>query len=190
MQSPPRGGVRMEILNGDSESRGLSHRRAGFRYNQSMPKPAHDLQLHRPNILVADMERALGVYRDVLGFQVNFLLDALDVAPEMFGLPHDTKMRMAFLSEGKGAFGSLALSEAEGVERQSSGPPYPFCIIIEVQEGLLAGMLEQLRALGLDVGTAYELEQPDRTDVTFTDYDGHRVTLFELHPKRKRSAPA
>jgi catechol 2,3-dioxygenase-like lactoylglutathione lyase family enzyme len=150
-----------------------------------MPKPAHDLQVHRSNILVADMERALSVYRDILGLQVNFLLDALDVAPEMFGLPHGTKMRMAFLSEGKGAFGSLAISEAPGIERPPAQAPFPFCIIIEVREGRLTGMLEQLRAQGLDVGNAYELAQPDRTDVTFTDYDGHRITLFELHPKKK-----
>ena len=155
-------------------------------YNKVMPKPAHDLQLHRPNILVADMERALRVYRDILGFQVNFLLDALDVAPEMFGLPHSTKMRMAFISEGKGVFGSLALTEAQGVAIPPPQPPYPFCIIIEVKEGRLAGILDQLRAEGLQVGTAYELAQPDRTDVTITDHDGHRVVLFELHPKKKQ----
>jgi catechol 2,3-dioxygenase-like lactoylglutathione lyase family enzyme len=151
-----------------------------------MPKPAHDLQVHRANILVSDMERALTVYRDILGLQVNFLLDALDVAPEMFGLPLDTKMRMAFLSEGKGAFGSLAISEAPGIERPPAQAPYPFCIIIEIYEGKLAGMLEQLREAGLEVGNAYELQQPDRTDVTFTDHDGHRITLFELHPKKKK----
>jgi catechol 2,3-dioxygenase-like lactoylglutathione lyase family enzyme len=150
-----------------------------------MPKPAHDLQLHRPNILVADMERALRVYRDILGFRVNFLLDALDVAPEMFGLPLDTKMRMAFISEGKGAFGSLALSEAQGVAIPAPQPPYPACIIIEVKEGRLAGILDQLRAEGLPVGTPYELSQPDRTDVTISDHDGHRLTLFELHAKKQ-----
>ena len=150
-----------------------------------MPKPAHDLKLHRPNILVADMERSLRVYRDILGFQVNFLLDALDVAPEMFGLPKGTKMRMAFVSEGKGAFGSLAISEVQGVELPPAQPPYPSCIIIEVKEGRLAGILDQVRAEGLPVGEAYELAQPDRTDVTISDHDGHRVVLFELHPKKK-----
>jgi len=152
-----------------------------------MPKPAHDLQVHRTNILVADMERSLRMYRDILGFQVNFLLDALDVAPEMFGLPKETRMRMAFISEGKGAFGSLAISEVQGIDIPPAQPPYPFCIIIEVKEGRLAGILDQLRAAGLPVGEAYELTKPDRTDVTVTDPDGHRVTLFELHPKKRKS---
>lgn len=50
-----------------------------------MPEPAHDLLLHRANILVADMERALRVYRDILGFRVDFLLDSLGVAPRCSG---------------------------------------------------------------------------------------------------------
>ena len=151
-----------------------------------MPKPRHDLQFHRTNILVADMNRALRVYRDIIGFKVDFLLDALDVATEMFGLPEHINARMAFLSEGSGAFGSLALTEAPGLELQPAGPPYAFCSIIEVREGRLQPMLDELRAEGCQVGTAYELQQPDRTDVTITDHDGNRVVLFELHPKKKR----
>lgn len=152
-----------------------------------VPKPRHDLRLHRPNLLVADMDRALSVYRDILGFEVDFLLDALDVAPEMFGLPLDTKMRMAFLSEGRGAFGSLALSEATGMTLPRRDPPWPAAIIIELQEGRLARSIEQLRGTGLQVGNAYHLDNPTRTDISFTDHDGHRIVLFELHSKKRRS---
>ena len=52
------------------------------------------------------------VHRDIRGFKVHFFLDALDVAPGMFGLPKVTSMRMAFISEGKGAFGSGKGGEA------------------------------------------------------------------------------
>ena len=151
-----------------------------------MKKPEHQLEVHRPNILVADMERSLRIYRDIIGFKVNFLLDALDVAYEMFGLPHGSKLRMAFISEGKGAFGSLALTAAEGVELPRRQAPFNTCIIIELVEGRLQGVLEQLRAEGCEIGTAYELEQPTRTDVTVTDPDGHRLVLFEIHSKPKR----
>jgi catechol 2,3-dioxygenase-like lactoylglutathione lyase family enzyme len=151
-----------------------------------MKKAEHELEVHRPNILVADMERALRVYRDILGFKVNFLLDALDVAYEMFGLPREAKLRMAFVSEGKGAFGSLALTEARGVSLPRRSAPYNTCIIIEIKEGRLGGILEQLRAEGCEIGTAYELEQPTRTDVTVTDPDGNRLVLFEIHPRPKR----
>ena len=150
-----------------------------------MPKPRHDLRLHRPNILVSDMDRALGIYRDIIGFEVDFLMDALDVAPEIFGLAPDTKMRIAFLSEGRGAFGSLAISEAANQELPVREPPYACAIIIELEEGRLTGVLEQLREVGLAIGQAYELDNPRRTDISFTDHDGHRVVLFELHTKRR-----
>ena len=155
-----------------------------------MPKPRHDLQLHRPNILIADMDRALSIYRDILGFKVDFLLDALDVAPEMFGLPPATKMRMAFVSEGRGAFGSLALSEAKGIDLPIRSAPYASATIIELREGLLAATLEKLKAAGLEVGRAYELDNPPRTDVSFTDHDGHRIVLFEIHSRKKKSRGA
>ena len=98
-----------------------------------MPKPAYDLQLHRPNILVADMERALGLYRDILGFKVDFLLDALDVATEMFALPADVKARMAFLSEGKGVFGSACfIRKAFTISFRPflTAPPHLFSVAI------------------------------------------------------------
>ena len=153
-----------------------------------MPKPQYDLQVHRPNVLVSDMDRALRIYRDILGFKVNFLLDALDVATDMFGLPPDTKMRMAFLSEGKGTFGSLAISEARGIVIPKREPPFQACVIIELKEGRLPAVVEQLRAEGCEMGKAFELEQPTRTDIAFTDPFGNRVVIFEIHP-RKKDAP-
>ncbi len=29
-------------------------------------------KIHRPNLLVADLERSLRIYRDILGFQVTY----------------------------------------------------------------------------------------------------------------------
>jgi hypothetical protein len=51
----------------------------------------------------------------------------------------------------------------------------------------LAGILDQLRAEGLPVGEAYELAQPDRTDVTISDHDGHRVSFDTSARSRERA---
>ena len=59
--------------------------------NICMPEPAHDLKLHRPNILVADMDRALNLYRDILGFKVDFLMDSMGVAFDIFQLPESAR---------------------------------------------------------------------------------------------------
>ena len=149
--------------------------------NGFLPQSEYALQLHRPNILVSDMDRALRVYRDILGFQVNFLLDSMGVAYDIFALDPQAKLRMAFISEGRGAFGSLALTEATGVDLPERALPYASAIIIELAEGRLAGVVEQLKGEGLEVGMPHELDKPPRTDISFTDHDGHRVVLFEIH---------
>jgi hypothetical protein len=153
-----------------------------------MPKkPDHDIDVQRAHLLVADFERAMRVYRDVLGFKVNFLMDALPRVPwEMFELPEHARCRVAFLSEGKGVFGTLAMTEVTGIELPRATPPYRCTIIIEVREGLLFPMVEKLKALGLDVGSPLRLDGPPRTDISFSDFDGNRILLFEVYPREKR----
>jgi len=151
-----------------------------------MPKPSYDLQVHRPHLLVHDMERALGVYRDILGFRVNFLVDSLDVSYPMFDLDRKAKCRTAFLSEGRGAFGSLAMTEARGVDLPKRQVPYGAVVIIEVREGRLAEIVEKIRGLGLPNHPPMDLDNPPRTDWSFTDFDGHRIVVFEIHPKPRR----
>ncbi len=151
-----------------------------------MPKPLYDLQVHRSHLLVSDMDRALTVYRDVLGFKVNFLVDSLDVTYPMFDLDPQARCQTAFISEGRGSFGSLALTEAKGVELPKRGPPHACVIIVEVKEGRLPEIRERIQALGLPNHPPMELDNPPRTDWSFTDFDGHRVVVFEIHPKPKR----
>ncbi len=153
-----------------------------------MPKkPGHDIDVQRPHILVADFERAMRVYRDILGLRVNFFVDALPRVPwEMFGLPPEARCRVGFLSEGKGVFGSLAVTEAKGVELSKPMPPYRCTIIIEVREGLLFPMVDKLRAEGLEVGEPLRLDGPPRTDISFSDHDGNRVLIFEVYPREKK----
>ena len=151
-----------------------------------MPKPQYDLQVHRSHLLVSDMERALTIYRDILGFSVNFLVDSLNVTYPMFDLDLRARCRTAFISEGRGAFGSLAMTEARGVELPRRETPHAFAIIVEVKAGRLLEIVAKVRALGLPNHDPMELDNPPRTDWSFTDYDGHRVVVFEIHPKSKR----
>jgi len=151
-----------------------------------MPKPQYDLLVHRSHLLVSDMERALTVYRDILGFKVNFLVDSLGVTYPMFDLDKSAKCRTAFISEGRGAFGSLAMTEARGVELPKRQAPHAFVVIIEVKEGRLPEIREKINALGLENHEPMELDNPPRTDWSFTDYDGHRIVVFEIHPRPKR----
>ena len=64
--------------------------------------------------------------------------------------------------------------------------PHAFVVIIEVKEGRLPEIREKINALGLENHEPMELDNPPRTDWSFTDFDGHRIVLFEIHPKKKR----
>jgi len=59
---------------------------------------------HRSNFLVADLDRALQIYRDILGFQINVVLPVQEheFMQPIFGLPAEAEMRIAFLSGPKG----------------------------------------------------------------------------------------
>lgn len=152
-----------------------------------LKNPEHNLEVERPHILVADFERAMRVYRDILGFRVDFFMDALARVPwEMFCLPPEARCRVGFLSEGKGVFGNLAVTEATGIELPRPTPPYRCSIIIQVRSGLLFPMVEKLKAEGLEVGEPLTLDGPPRTDVSFSDHDGNRILIFEVYPREKK----
>jgi hypothetical protein len=78
------------------------------------------------------------------------------------------------------------MTEVTGIELPRATPPYRCTIIIEVREGLLFPMVEKLKALGLDVGSPLRLDGPPRTDISFSDFDGNRILLFEVYPREKR----
>jgi catechol 2,3-dioxygenase-like lactoylglutathione lyase family enzyme len=151
-----------------------------------MSKRKIDLKVHRPNILVSDLERSFSIYRDILGFRVNKVADALGVAYHMFGCdPETTKIRMSFLGDSKSPFGAIALTEVKGVELPKPQAPYPTNIIIEVGLDVIEEKVAKLRAAGLYVSEPYVILElpPARTDYVVIDPDGHRIVLFALHTR-------
>jgi catechol 2,3-dioxygenase-like lactoylglutathione lyase family enzyme len=160
---------------------------------QNTPGPAAksdgpNLIVHRPNLLVADLDRALTVYRDILGFRVNVVLplakDSYMYA--LFNVDPKATMRLAFLGTGPGQFGALGLTEAKGVDlAPREGDMYYESVIIEVKQGLTE-VIERLRDAGLEMGEPRDLDGPPRTDFAFTDFDGHRIVVFQLRKKLKQ----
>jgi catechol 2,3-dioxygenase-like lactoylglutathione lyase family enzyme len=137
---------------------------------------------HRSNFVVADLDRALRIYRDILGFQVNVVLPVQEHAfmRTIFGLPEQAQMRIAFLSGKKGEFGHIGLTEVKGIDMQSNrGGPYPSVLILEVQREL-EPLHEKIMKEGSDVSRIFDLKMPDRREFIFTDYDGNRVLIMRL----------
>ncbi len=98
-----------------------------------------DPYVHRSNFIVGDLDRALRIYRDILGFKVNVVLPVQkeNFMRSIFQLPPEAKMRIAFLSGAKGQFGHIGITEVKGADISSSeGGPFPSVLILEVQRDL------------------------------------------------------
>ncbi len=143
-----------------------------------------DPYVHRSNLVVADIDRALTLYRDILGFRVD---RALPVNPgnfmyEFFGIPAEAQVRIAFLATPDGRFGAIGMTEVKGVPLPPRAKPYESVLIVEVQKRIEAVHEKALAATPkLEVGRILELTNPARREFPVTDYDGHRIIVMQLH---------
>ena len=149
----------------------------------SGPPPAMladvDPYVHRSNFVVADLERAFRVYRDILGFKVDVIAPAGELMSDVLNIPPEAKIRIAFLSSGEGEFGNIGMTEIKGVDLPRDSGIRSSVLIVEVQRDLQT-LFDQLKAEGCEVEKIYELSNPTRSEIPFTDLDGHRVILMRL----------
>lgn len=143
-----------------------------------------DPYIHRSNFVVADMDRALQLYRDILGLKADVIMP---VKPDsfmydVFNIDRAAKLRIAFLSSPDNRFGAIGMTEVKGVELPPVPASYPSVLIVEIK-GRFESVYEKVRAAKpkLDVGRIYELTNPSRREFPMTDYDGNRIIIMQLH---------
>lgn len=142
------------------------------------------VQIKRPNLVVADLERALTVYRDILGFQVFAITPS---GPDsysypVFRFPESAKLRMATLNTDTGVR-ILALTELNGARLPERPLPHRHAIVIEVRG--IEDIITRVRAAGLTVVPPRSSKTPEGQtfiEQAFEDHDGHLVVLYELRP--------
>ena len=138
------------------------------------------LRFQRANYLVADMERALSFYRDVLGFEVAFVKEpqAAGYSHEVFDIDRSAQVAFAVLSL-PGQPRVMALTEVPGLPRQAS--PRRAALVIECAE--VDAAMERARAHGFEVLRKEELHTHDgRTgrEVGMLDADGNLTVLYRI----------
>ncbi len=136
--------------------------------------------MHRSNFIVRDLDRALRVYRDILGFKVDAIAPASTFMDDVLNIPAEAETRIAFLSSVEGEFGNIGMTEIKGVDLPATTGIHPSVLIVEVQRDM-QDLSDRLKAEGCQVEGIYELSNPSRTEILFTDLDGHRVILMKLH---------
>lgn len=147
----------------------------------ALDKPAN-LHLKRPCLLVTDLEQSLTLYRDCLGFRLDYVgeADPGSYLYPVFQLPQAAQLRFAALSTDQEPR-ALALTEVKGIPLPSPSIPYRGATVIRVPA--LASVLPKLKKLGLSPIQASSFSTPP--NLTFTeqavcDFDGHLLVLYEV----------
>ena len=144
------------------------------------------LRFQRGNYVVADMDRALTFYRDVLGFHVAYTLphnpDSYSI--EVFDIPAEAVMRFCTLSTPTQER-AMALTEVAGVSLAPVPHPRRSAIVLEV--GDPDAVMTGARALGLTVYPEHELRTPDGRvgrEIGIVDFDDNLVVIYSIssHP--------
>lgn len=136
----------------------------------------------RSTLLVADMEKSLTIYRDVLGFSMfgqikNSTKDSYSYP--VFKVPKEATIRFATLNS-KTQERTLALTEVKGVKLPKPNTPLMSAIVIKVDNIQLT--MDEIRKKGLET-TAIRIVESKRLNYkeqAFIDYDGHLVVLYEV----------
>lgn len=136
----------------------------------------------RPNLLVANMERSLVIYRDILGFEGAPIVESSpdSFSYPVFNIPREARMRYTYLGE-PGEARVLGLTEVTGIDLPRA-PKTPLMSASVIGVSGLEEKMKQIEALGLEVteskiagGAEFRfIEQ------AFVDYDGHLIVLFEI----------
>ena len=146
----------------------------------SLPETA--LHLKRPCLAVADLDRALKIYCDILGFRLDYrsAADADSYLYSVFKFPPHAQLAFAALST-KYEPRSLALTEVKGIELDPPRPPYRQGTVLRVPE--VASIIAKIRELNLEIVRANIFTAPPNlifTEQAFHDYDGHLIILYDV----------
>lgn len=150
---------------------------------RSQPQPIENhLHIKRPCLIVADLERSLVLYRDILGFRLDYVSAASpnSYLYSVFQLPPQARLTFAALSTEHEPR-ALALTEVKGIELTPPSLPYRTAIIIRVSN--LAATIAKIRDLQLPVVEPNSFTTPPNlhfTEQAFCDHDAHVIMLYEM----------
>lgn len=133
--------------------------------------------------VVTDMERALTLWRDVLGLQPGEITTSgpNSYSREVFNVPSRATMRFCTLSAGPTQVRTLALLEVRGVRLPPKAGIRTTGAVLNAN-GRLEAIITAVRAKGLTVFGPRVLEsatQGNGIEQGFLDWDGNVIVLYQ-----------
>ena len=137
--------------------------------------------MKRPCLLVAELERSLTLYCDVLGLTIDYISPASpnSYLYTVFQIPHQAQLTFAALSTPH-EIRALALTEVKGIPLPQPPPPHRVGIVIQVSD--VAPVIEQVTEMGLAIVEPSHFTAPPNlafTEQGIYDFDGHLIVLYE-----------
>ncbi len=140
------------------------------------------VRFQRGNHVVADLPRALTFYRDVLGFDVTFVLppNPDSYSYPVFDISRDAVMQFCVLST-ESQERVMALTEIKGVVLAPTPHPRRSAIVLEIDDpdAVMAGA----QALGLQVYDEEVLHTKDGRvgrEIGIVDFDDNLVVIYKI----------
>jgi len=135
----------------------------------------------RVTLVVADIERSLTIYRDILGFTINSVKASEEdsYSYPVFKIPKEAKISFATL-DSPTQERTLGLTEVRGVELPKPKGIIMNASVIKVPD--LSLVIKKVQALGLET-TEPETDSNDHftfLEQAFIDFDGHLIVLYEI----------
>ena len=148
-------------------------------------EPYDGAHFKRVTFVVADLERSLQIYRDILGFQPGAPMEssAESYSYPVFNIDPDAKVRFMTLDGGPEQVRTLALVEVKGMDLPKPGAPFMTATVIRVDD--LDATFAKLEELGLETVAGTVAERPGEfkfNERAFVDFDGHLVVLYQMLP--------
>ncbi len=139
------------------------------------------LRFQRGNFVVRDIEQSLKLYRDVLGFDVEYIIDSPDdsYSYPVFEIDKAHKLRFATLSTAD-QVRVMALTEVPA-ELEPVASPRRAAIVLEV--GNVDAVCDGARAAGCHVYEEEELHTHDGRvgrEVGIVDFDDNLVVIYKI----------
>lgn len=140
------------------------------------------VRFQRGNHVVADLDRALTFYRDVLGFDVTFTLphNPQSYSYPVFDIAREAEMRFCVLSTDSQER-VMALTEVTGIALAPVPHPRRSAIVLEVDDP--DAVMARARAIGLTVYPEEVLLTKDGRrgrEIGIVDFDDNLVVIYTI----------
>lgn len=138
--------------------------------------------MKRPNLVVADMDRSMALYAELLGFDAGPVREssADSFSYPVFKIPQAAKIRFVTMNDSQDTR-AFALTEVTGVELPKL-PDRPLMAAFVIGVDDLPGKIETVQELGLWTSPSKTVDGSEFTFIeqAFVDYDGHLIVLYEV----------